>query len=263
MEWTTLLPGLSEIENAARLIYRSMPADAAVQLAVDQCPCWCRGLGEAREPYAGRGVQGSRRTGLHGLAAAGAAGGTERWSRQRVGTMGSRWPLQRLQYGIRVVIVVPFGNSIEKNRAMRALGAELVEYGEDFQEASEHAELLRTREWVASRAELRPSAGDRRGDVCAGVVYSVSAHWTRSMCRSGWALVCAERLRRARRWGWRRRWLGWFRAHAPAYALSFAAGERMEHEAMYGDRGWSGVPKAGYRCAGDTDGRNGSNRHGR
>ncbi len=36
-------------------------------------------------------------------------------------------------------IVVPHGNSVEKNAAMRALGVELIEHGEDFQAAREHA----------------------------------------------------------------------------------------------------------------------------
>jgi threonine dehydratase len=35
---------------------------------------------------------------------------------------------------------VPRGNSVEKNRAMKAFGAELVEHGEDFQAAREEAE---------------------------------------------------------------------------------------------------------------------------
>src|SRR6516225_7111571 len=35
--------------------------------------------------------------------------------------------------------VVPLGNSIEKNAAMRAQGATLIEYGEDYQAAREHA----------------------------------------------------------------------------------------------------------------------------
>src|SRR6266567_4627248 len=38
-----------------------------------------------------------------------------------------------------VTIVVPHGNSTEKNDAMRALGAELIEYGRDFDEAKEQA----------------------------------------------------------------------------------------------------------------------------
>src|SRR5437016_1812419 len=41
--------------------------------------------------------------------------------------------------GIAVTIVVPHGNSTEKNEAMRALGAELIEHGRDFDEAREHA----------------------------------------------------------------------------------------------------------------------------
>jgi len=44
--------------------------------------------------------------------------------------------------GVRATIVVPHGNSREKNAAMRALGAELVEHGHDFQAASEHAVTL-------------------------------------------------------------------------------------------------------------------------
>jgi threonine dehydratase len=41
--------------------------------------------------------------------------------------------------GLTAVIVVPHGNSVEKNAAMRALGAELIEHGHDFQAAYEHA----------------------------------------------------------------------------------------------------------------------------
>src|SRR4051794_25263512 len=43
------------------------------------------------------------------------------------------------RHGVPVTILVPSGNSIEKNRAMKALGAELVEHGEDFQAAREEA----------------------------------------------------------------------------------------------------------------------------
>ncbi|MCY4065387.1 MAG: threonine dehydratase [Rhodospirillaceae bacterium] len=44
--------------------------------------------------------------------------------------------------GLTPVIVVPEGNSREKNAAMQAQGAELVVHGSDFQEALEHAEAL-------------------------------------------------------------------------------------------------------------------------
>lgn len=41
--------------------------------------------------------------------------------------------------GLKSVIVVPHGNSIEKNRAMIAQGAELLQHGHDFQESLEFA----------------------------------------------------------------------------------------------------------------------------
>jgi threonine dehydratase len=43
------------------------------------------------------------------------------------------------RFGVRATIVVPHGNNPEKNAAMRALGAQLVEHGHDFQAALEHA----------------------------------------------------------------------------------------------------------------------------
>jgi threonine dehydratase len=43
------------------------------------------------------------------------------------------------RHGVPVTIVVPSGNSVEKNHAMRAYGARLVEHGEDFQAAREEA----------------------------------------------------------------------------------------------------------------------------
>jgi threonine dehydratase len=44
--------------------------------------------------------------------------------------------------GIPVTIVVPFGNSVEKNAAMKALGAQLIEHGEDFDAARVEAMRL-------------------------------------------------------------------------------------------------------------------------
>lgn len=46
--------------------------------------------------------------------------------------------------GIPATIVVPLGNSREKNASMRALGVELIESGHDFQAAAEHATRLAT-----------------------------------------------------------------------------------------------------------------------
>ncbi len=41
--------------------------------------------------------------------------------------------------GLSVTIVVPFGNSLDKNAAMRGFGAEVIEYGHDFQAARERS----------------------------------------------------------------------------------------------------------------------------
>jgi threonine dehydratase len=43
------------------------------------------------------------------------------------------------RYDIPSIVVVPHGNSMEKNAAMRAFGAQLIEHGEDFQSAREYA----------------------------------------------------------------------------------------------------------------------------
>jgi threonine dehydratase len=45
--------------------------------------------------------------------------------------------------GVPCTIVVPLGNNPEKNAAMRACGAELVEFGRDFDEAREKVEEMR------------------------------------------------------------------------------------------------------------------------
>ena len=44
------------------------------------------------------------------------------------------------RYRVPVTIYVPHGNSVEKNRAMRSFGANLVEHGNDFQSAREEAD---------------------------------------------------------------------------------------------------------------------------
>lgn len=46
------------------------------------------------------------------------------------------------QFGVKATIIVPHGNNPEKNSAMRAMGAELIEHGKDFDEALELCEKL-------------------------------------------------------------------------------------------------------------------------
>jgi threonine dehydratase len=52
------------------------------------------------------------------------------------------------RYGMSATVVVPHGNSVEKNAAMRALGVGLVEHGADFQAARERAS------WIAQQRGL-------------------------------------------------------------------------------------------------------------
>jgi threonine dehydratase len=58
------------------------------------------------------------------------------------GNHGQSIAFAAARHHLPVTIVVPHGNSREKNAAMRALGAELIEHGEDFQAAREHATAL-------------------------------------------------------------------------------------------------------------------------
>jgi threonine dehydratase len=60
------------------------------------------------------------------------------------------------RHGLRAVIVVPHGNSRDKNAAMRAWGAELVEHGRDFDEAKEHAASLAARDGLFSIGPYHP-----------------------------------------------------------------------------------------------------------
>lgn len=55
------------------------------------------------------------------------------------GNHGQSLAFAARRHGVPATIYVPHGNSVEKNRAMRAFGAELVEHGQDFQAAREEA----------------------------------------------------------------------------------------------------------------------------
>jgi len=125
--------------------------------------------------------------------------------------------------GLRAVIVVPYGNSREKNAAMRVLGAELVEYGDDFQEACEHStELAEARKLhlvrsfdstlVAGVASYALELFDAVADLDA--VY-VPVGMGSGIC----GMVAARNAL-----GLRTEVIGVAAAHAPAYAKSFAAG---------------------------------------
>ena len=66
-------------------------------------------------------------------------------------------------FRVRCVLVVPSNGNPDKNAAMRALGAELIEHGRDFDEAREHCEAIRHREG------LRYVHSANEPDLIAGV----------------------------------------------------------------------------------------------
>lgn len=133
---------------------------------------------------------------------------------------------QRL--GLPALIVVPVGNSREKNAAMRALGVELVEHGGDFQAAREHAAGLATaRGW-----DMVPSF---HADLVAGVasyalelfdaVGSLHTVYVPIGLGSGACGLIAAR----NALGLTTEIVGVVCAGAPAYALSLARGEPVSH----------------------------------
>jgi threonine dehydratase len=125
--------------------------------------------------------------------------------------------------GLRSVIVVPCGNSREKNASMRALGAELIEYGEDFQEAYEHSAKL-------AEAEKLHLVRSFDSTLIAGVasyalelfdaVGELDAVYVPIGIGSGICGVVATR----NALGLRTEVIGVVAARASAYAQSFAAG---------------------------------------
>jgi threonine dehydratase len=58
------------------------------------------------------------------------------------GNHGQAVALAARRFGVPAHVVVPRGNSTEKNAAMRAQGGHLIEFGNDYQDAKEHAQSL-------------------------------------------------------------------------------------------------------------------------
>ncbi|MFW6077906.1 MAG: threonine dehydratase, partial [Hyphomicrobiales bacterium] len=72
------------------------------------------------------------------------------------GNHGQSIPYAARREGIAATIVVPRGNSPEKNAAMRALGVELIETGEDFDAAKAAAEALAGERGLDMVASFQP-----------------------------------------------------------------------------------------------------------
>lgn len=143
------------------------------------------------------------------------------------GNHGQSVGLAARRYGIPATIVVPHGNSLEKNAAMRALGVDLIEHGDDFQAAREHAESLAS----ARSLHMVPSFHPH---LVAGVatyslellraIADIDTVYVPIGLGSGICGMLAVRDAL----GLKTKVVGVVSAHAPAYAESFSARRVIE-----------------------------------
>jgi threonine dehydratase len=213
--------GPQDIERASAIVYAAMAPTLqyAWPLLCEEmgCEVWLKH--ENHTPTGAFKVRGGL-VHMRMRAERGLAGGVITATR---GNHGQSIPFAARRDGIAAVIVVPFGNSPEKNAAMRALGAELVETGHDFDAAREAAGALgqqRGLDYVPSfgpelvigvatyAIELFKAAGE------LDAVY-VPIGLGSGIC----GVIGARDLL-----GLSTKVIGVSAAEAPAYALSFAAG---------------------------------------
>ncbi|KQP38031.1 threonine dehydratase [Pseudorhodoferax sp. Leaf274] len=220
------LPALAEIERAAALVHRAFPATpqhrwamASQRLGTD---CWIKH--ENHTPVGAFKIRG----GLTYFAALAAAGPlpAEVVSATR-GNHGQSIGWAARAHGVRCTIVVPHGNSVEKNAAMRALGVTLLEHGHDFQESREFAIGLAAERGAHMVPSFHPA-----------LLLGVSTYWwefLRAVPQLDVAYVpigqgsgaCAA-IAAKRALGHAVRIVGVVSAHATTYADSLAAGRVVE-----------------------------------
>jgi threonine dehydratase len=131
------------------------------------------------------------------------------------------------RHGLRSLIVVPHGNSKEKNAAMRAWGAELVEHGRDYDEAREHAHRLSKEQGLhyigPFDRHLVTGVGSYAMELFNAVA-DIDEVYVPVGCGSGICGVIAWRDAL----GLKTRVVGVVAENAACYALSFAAGKPVE-----------------------------------
>jgi threonine dehydratase len=142
------------------------------------------------------------------------------------GNHGQSVALAGQRFNVSVTIVVPHGNSIEKNAAMRSQGARLIEFGHDFQESREHAQKL-------SQEQGLHFVPPVHRDIVTGVatywmelftaVPDLDAVYVPIGMGSGICAACAVRNGMKLK----TKIIGVAAEGAPAYALSFEAGRSI------------------------------------
>jgi len=217
---------LEDIEAAARVVYSDMAPTPQYRW-----PLLCERLGaevwvkhENHTPVGAFKIRGGLVYFAHlaqsGEATDGVIGATRGNHGQSVGFAARR-------YGIAANIVVPHGNSVEKNAAMRALGVKLIEYGDDFQSAREHAEILaheRTLHMVPSLHPLLVAGVATYSLELLRAVSDIDVVYVPIGLGSG---ICGM-IKARDALGLRTEVVGVVSAHAPAYAESFSARRLIE-----------------------------------
>nr|WP_145551357.1 threonine dehydratase [Variovorax boronicumulans] len=223
---TTALPTLAEIERAAALVHRDVPATpqhcwalASQRLGTD---CWLKH--ENHTPVGAFKIRGGL-TYFAALAAAGALP-AEVVSATR-GNHGQSIGWAARAHGVACTIVVPHGNSVEKNAAMRALGVTLIEHGHDFQESREHAIGLAAERGAHMVPSFHPALLSGVATYWLEFLRAVPqldvAYVPIGQGSGGCAAIAAKRAL-----GHAVRIVGVVSAHATTYADSLAAGRVVE-----------------------------------
>jgi len=144
------------------------------------------------------------------------------------GNHGQSIALAAARHGVPALIVVPHGNSREKNAAMRALGAELVEAGDDFQAARGHAQALAAERGWAMVPSFHPSLVAGVASYALELFHAAPGLHTVyvpiGLGSGACGLIAARDAL-----GLATRIVGVVSSAAPAYALSLAAGRAVSH----------------------------------
>ena len=134
-------PSLAELEAAAEIVYAQMLPSPQLcwPLLVERsgCELWLKH--ENHNPTGAFKVRGGLVYMQHLKSREPDCPGVVTATR---GNHGQSVALAAARNGLRAVVVVPEGNSADKNRAMQALGCELVVHGRDFDESVLHAREL-------------------------------------------------------------------------------------------------------------------------
>ncbi|WHZ09568.1 MAG: pyridoxal-phosphate dependent enzyme family protein [Burkholderiaceae bacterium] len=222
----TLLPTLPDIEAAAQLVYREFQPTPQYRW-----PLLCERLGaecwlkhENHTPVGAFKIRGGL-TYFDQLAKADALP-REVISATR-GNHGQSIAWAARRHGVACTIVVPHGNSVEKNAAMRALGALLIEHGDDFQQAREHADRLASERGAlmvpSFHADLLRGVATCWWEFLRAVPQMDVAYVPIGLGSGACSAIAARRALRASV-----RIVGVVSSLAPTYAESLAAGRVVE-----------------------------------